>query len=403
MRRLKKWIKKFDLVEEYRARITLGTGVRLDPKGNYVELVAPFSTAPDLYVKTWVTNPKCVKQWVGFECEGATHTVNNVVVDALQFRLSDGTTELFWDGAAWSAAGASDWNTEEDIATNISTFPVTSQSLGVIINLSTTNASYSPRVYAVKVLYESDIETLEDLIFRSLIPELRSSLQPIAEVVAKSDGTDKVVLTLESTYDITGIDSVYNLTNDQNKLVDLFGSYNPTTKTITLSAAQTLGDTLLIRFVYSVEVGVTTSRDYTELAKVPALVIEDYKSVRTTRIGEHESVINKATGDGWQMQEGAQYDLDLPLLIVAAKEKDATRIGEEVRRFFGEHTIYRLRGTDEDVGLIFIEEVNPQTYPSPIGLHTARAKGRIKDALFYNKPAMAVKATLQFRPTFSSA
>lgn len=400
MRRLKKLIKYFSFEAANRSQITFN-GVRIDsccPGLRLPDANQLYSTAADLNARTWVTNPKSAKQWAGFECECSTPDGTSV-----GFKLSDGTTDYYWDGAAWSAAGPSDWNTEEDVANNISTFPISTQSLAVIVNLVTTDPKVSPVVFAAKVLFESDLETLEDLIFRSLLPELRSSIRPIGEAVAKSSGAATVALVLETDYGVVSIDSVYNLDTDPDRLVDLFQSYNSGTKTVTLTSAQPANNKLLIRFVYSVEVSVTTGRDYTEIAKVPAIVVEDYKAVRTWKMGQHESVLNKAAGSGWQLDGGEQYDLDLPMLIVGSKEKDTTRIGDELRRFFGEHELFRLRGVDEDVRLQFLEEVNPQTYPTPIGLHTARVKGRIRGAVFYLKPAKFVYMTKRMLTTVTVA
>jgi hypothetical protein len=91
-RRLKRLIKTFSLEEKNRSRIELGAGVRLNPATHKVQLAEDdsdeYPTDPDLYVKTWVTHPTTVKQWLSFEAviqhgyDGGTKKT----ADAIQYR-----------------------------------------------------------------------------------------------------------------------------------------------------------------------------------------------------------------------------------------------------------------------------------------------------------------------------
>jgi hypothetical protein len=388
MRRLKKLVKKFEFIEENRSRITLGsTSVRLSPESAALQLRAindTYPTTADLFAKTWLTNPRSVKRWIGFESVHVNGE-NSLGVEqtAVLFRLNDGTDDRFWDGAAWSVASSSDWNTEEEVATNISTFPVTSQSLQVVINLSTSDSAYTPYVYAIKVLYESDAEMSEDLLARGLLAALKTNIRPIARLQVDSDETDEIVLAPETPYDIVSVDAVYNVTADPNRLVDLYDSYDSSTQTVTLTAAQDAGDQLLVQFCYRPVAAIMTSQDFTELARVPAITIEDFRETRSFDVSGAESVVNKATGSGWRLQGGRQTTYEVPLRMIASKEFDVQRLGDELRRFFRSTSVLTIPGVDEQVRIQVIDETDAQNYANLGGMHFGRMRFRIVNAVSY--------------------
>lgn len=394
-RRLRKLIKRFDLIEDNRARITLGPNVRLNPQLNVVHLQAApsglFPITPDLYVKTWVTNPNTVKQWLGFEAV-VTHAFdalgNQLTFDG--FKLNDGTTDLYWDGAAWSAAGASDWNTEADIAANIATFPVDSLSIQVIVNLGTTDPSVSPSLQAIKILYSSDIEFQEDIIYKSLLKDLREGIRPITahpvKLPADSNTIDLVNdFPLKTPYNVVGIDAVYDHTNDPNHLVDLFQSYDTGTKVITLTSVLTAGTVAWIRITYEPEVSVTTKRTYIEIAKVPALVISDINVIDFGEGQGDDTVVNKATGQGTRVLAPAQYDIEFVLRCLTDKARDQQRLADAVKEYFDQNPLIRSRGMDETYRLWLTDEFDQVGQIGQEETETSQLRFRIVKALFYNR------------------
>jgi len=134
-----KLIKNFVFKEENRYRITLGPNVRLVAGEHRVTLKdtdSLYPTDPDLYIKTWIVNPKSVKKWLLFESVIAhvyDYDGNRITDDG--YRLGDGTNEYWWDGGAW-VVNASNWNTEQEVCENIESFPVTSLKLQIIVNLT---------------------------------------------------------------------------------------------------------------------------------------------------------------------------------------------------------------------------------------------------------------------------
>jgi hypothetical protein len=394
---MRKLIKRWEFEEAQRSRIVLVSGVRLDPEG-FLELesnASGFLTTANLSAKTWLSTPRSAKRFIGFESFHVNRTVNLVQVTNVKFRLSrDGIEQLFWNGSAWVAAASGNWNTEAEVANNISSLALsdTHRGLQVIVNLSTTNATQSPQVMHVKALYDSDVEWLEDLIARSLKPALEAGIRPIAEAVALSTGASTITLTTEASYQIASIDTVYNLTTDPEKLADIFQSFNSTTKVVTLTTAPASGDKILIRFKYAPKIDLMPSQDIIEIAEVPAIGIGNIRTTMTRPFSDHESVINKATGAGWRLAGGEQADIEVPLNITTSKEKDAHRVSDAVQAFFKENPLLTLKGVDELVRVLIWEEHIAANYSTMAGVHSASLRARILGYVSYRKDAELVHA-----------
>jgi len=388
-RRLKKLIKEFVFEERNRSRITL-EGLRLNPCCHHLEIEGeryplqggPWPTDTELKAKTWLTNPKSVKQWLSFE---SVHTEPEGT--SIGFRLStDGVDELFFDGGTWRTAVAGEWNTEAEVANSIATLPVTSQSLQVVVNLATTDTSVTPILKKLKVLFDSDIEELEDILVRSLVSSIREKVRPIAELGIQSDGTVSVPFQPKTKYENTEIDSVYNLTTDPNRLADLFVS--EAGGIITLSSAPTLNDVILVRFTYEPVVNIAQGQDFVELSKVPAVILDDIRSFASKKIAKGESVLNKSTNSAWQLDEGEQRSLEIMIRLVTGKELDLKRLTDAVNEYFEQTELLRLKATDEDVRMVVATSFNDGNFPNQVGVHTARIRVQILDAVFYPRPAI---------------
>ncbi len=398
---MRKLIKRWDFIEEERTRIILGNGVRLNP-GHYLELdsdASGYLTDANLTAKTWLSIPRSAKRFIGFESVHSTPLDFDLVeVTTVRFRLSrNGTEQLYWNGSAWVAAGANDWNTEAEVAANIASLQLTASARGlqVIINLETSTATLSPKVYAVKALYDSDIEWLEDLIARSFKPALEAGLRPIAEGMYVSTGATTLTLAVEAAYEIIGIDAVYNTTTDPERLTNIFQSFNTSTKVVTLTGAPTVGNKILIRFTYKPDVVLVKSQDIVEIAKVPCVQIGDVRSMRAHQINAADHVMNKTTGVGWKLTGGEQIDIEVPLQLITSKEKDAHRMSDEVRAFFKRTPLLTRIGTDDRVRVHVYDEHMSTNVPNIAGMHTARLRIVIMGAVFYAS-SEEVKGTRSF-------
>lgn len=396
--RLKKLIKQFRFEEDERGRITLGTSVRLHPQLNHLQLEADadgaFPTADDLYAKSWVANPLSAMQWVGFDADVTNYKVDGIVVTSVGFRLSDGTNDYWWDGGAWdNAPAAGEWNTEVEIAANISTFPVADRKIQVIVNLKTTDADYTPEVRDAKVLYSSNVEFQDDLIYRSLVPALEGYVRPKGRFQITLDADTSTIdmlndYVLETPYTIADIDAVFDHTTDPDHFTDLLDSYDPGTKVITLTGPLTAGTVVWVDFLWQPEVTVTTGLDYSEIEKVPSLVLDDIRLVDTSSSGGQESVVNKSDGTAVMLPPCIRGDLEVLMHLITDKGFDQLLLADEIKRFFENNPTLTAVGVDEEYDLWLLDEWDMATTPNMSGLHTGRVVFRVRQVRFYSKDAV---------------
>jgi hypothetical protein len=384
-----------DMTLERDDRMTL----RPDPLTGLYPLTADLKTKHRLFV------PNKAKSWGLFFADFTNkQDFFNNVVTTVQFRLStDGVNELYWDGGAWSAAGAGQWSSEQEVNDNLDQLAFTGQ-IQVIVNLETTDAEFTPELREVKLMYESSVEYQEDYL-RSLIQEVRANVRPIADYRVKMDGVASTVnLTpggssggeIETPYNIEDADSAYNLTSDPNRFTDILSSYDTGTKVATLTVTPAADDIVEVRFLYEPEIVLTTSQDYTELSKVPVVVIDDIVFTTSYQINPPRSIFDKVTAQGWKLEDGFQSDIDIPMRMITDKAVDQQRLSDELKRFFANTPLLTAKGLDEKFTLDLLDEYDQQTFPTDDELHTGRLRARLYKALFFPSDAKPVTGTLTF-------
>jgi hypothetical protein len=188
---------------------------------------------------------------------------------------------------------------------------------------------------------------------------------------------------IETPYNVRSIDGVFNHTDDFDHWTDLFSSFNPTTKVITLSSSVDAGKVVWIDFLWEPEVAVTTSQDYSEVEKVPSLVIDDIGLINAVPRARPESVINKSAGTGVKVLGPIQGDLDLVLHLITDKGVDQMRFTDEVKRFFENHPQLVSTGLDEEYDLWLIDEYDMSTAANRGDIHTGRMRAQIRNVLFF--------------------
>lgn len=405
--RLKRLIKTFQFEEDRRADITLGANVRLVPEEHWLQLKEGadgfYPLTAGLFAKTWVSNPLSVRQWLGFEVY-ATHfkNVEMNVVTSLGFRLSDGTDQFRWNGSAW-VVNTTTWNTEEEVATNISSFPVTSKRLQVVINLVTTDKHFTPRVHLVKVLYSTAAELQEDYTycFTDMLKEQTRCIADYLITLTAAGATVDLATTykLETPYDIVDIDAVFNHTDDPGHVTNLFQSFNAGTQVITLTGSVASGKKLWIRFIWRPTVAFTTSTDFTELAKVPALLLEDF-DVKAARVGQFDHVSNRATNNSVKVLAPLQGNMQLSVRLLTDKAVDLLRLMDEMRRVFAKNPFLVSKALDERFRLHLVDEGAFQKAKESSGVQEARLVVRVMGAVFFDQESQDTFNVQRFIPTY---
>jgi hypothetical protein len=358
-----------------------------------------YSTAADLNARTRVTTPTACRKWSGFFCDSHTPRNSHGATD-VRFRLNDGTVDRYWNSgsSSWAVAAPNNWNTEQEVADHIASWPT--QALGVVLNLSTSNPHLTPYVNEVRLMFDTDLVALEDYVVRSFVEEMRDKMRPISIMAVDSTGQTTVDLkTLQVPYDVVDVDAIYNNNIDPTHMAPVTGwAFNPTTKLLSIPV-QPSGHRIEVRFIWRPHVVLTQSQDYTEIAKIPAVVVTDVALLDTRVIRNRPYVINKGTGQGFSFEEGTQSDVNVPLMLIAPSSRDLHVLTQEVDRFFANTKLLHVRGQDEFYPIWPDSNYQDNSYPSQKETFSARLQARIRNAVFYPEDARPITGVLRFEIT----
>lgn len=404
--RTKKIIKRFIFEEKNRSKITLDSNSRLNPQKHYIQLKADandeYPTTSDITVSTWVTNPLSLKSWAGFDVYAnlPTNIITKNEPTSLGFKLGNGTDQFYWNGSVWEA-NTTNWNTEAEVSTNISSFSVASQKLQIFINLVTTDSSYTPTVSEIRLIFESTVEFQEDIFIKSFIPMLRENIRPIGvypiKIISTTNTIDLNAYPLQTPYNVVGIDSVYNHTTDSNHFNDLFVSYDENTKIITLNTDILVGQTAWVNFYWEPEVAFTTSEDYSEIDKVPAMHITGLNPTNEMTIGQGTYVRDKTTNIAIGVEEPKQIDLELTIRGLTASSRDQQRLADEIRRFFSNNTKVISKAMDEEYDLDLIDDYEIESTTGRSSIHNGVFRCRIAKVLYYYENTKTTNVVSNFK------
>lgn len=400
---LRTYIKHFTFEEADRARVELGPNTRINPKthraqlGTYGSNIYPTTT--NLYVKSWIANPDAVREWQGFDAEILHKKVNGEQVTSAYFRLGDGTNEYYWNGSAW-VVSTSNWNTEEEIANNIASFPTTERKLQVIVNLRTSDSTVTPELVEIRVAYGALLDSEEeDMILRTIVRKLKANIRPIARInlVQQNSGTSvDMNIEIDTDYNIVDIDSVFNHTTDPDHNNDIFSSYDPTTKILTLSASVVAGQLMWIRFQYEPIVAISTSRDWYEVEKIPSLILEDVSFTDAVQWYTEDYVGKKSDGTVKVLPGPIQGNLNFTIRGITDKQVDHLRLTSAVKRYFANNLVIVSTGLDERYRLWLVEEYEQSNSEEEKDLHSWVATFRIPNFCVWAKDAYDRNLVAQF-------
>lgn len=333
--------------------------IRLDPTDQRFKLVwdyqwLRYSTDADLFVKTPAINPLAHKKWLGVQ-----PVVDQPDDTTIQYKLHDGTTEYYWDGGAWSSAGLSDWNTITEINNNIQTFQGQAGSehkIGFVINLKTDDEKATPTVFALKLLFEFHMELQESWLVKAFTAALD-------EISAQGDfeyDTEAITSSIDlndfdmGNLNITDVAGVFDLTDDPNMFTDLLSSYNPSTKIIALATPVPSGNTVKVIVVYRPIVAITTQQDYTQLAQLPAVLIEDVKMTERLRSFAGEDFVAPGADVGWRMDAPDNMTFTMKLLAVTDLLVDQQRLAQKVLAYIKATRQLHWPDVDEYLDLVVV-------------------------------------------------
>lgn len=365
------------------AKIRLNTENKADPRLMLkAQSDGKYPTDSDLYVRTGQITPNALKQWLKFEAvyKEAPQTLLLPAGTSLGFKVFTTGGDYWWDGSSWAVAGASDWNTEAEINANLATFPLATignKSIGFKVNLKTTDPNVTPEVKELKLLGDFDVEWMEDIVYdgviRKLNTEFRSSSVLAFQVSGPTSALDLAAVLDNKGYNITGIRSVYNLTDDPMKLTNLFLSYAPgaakqdgftfASGVVTVSSPIPDAKIVEVTFEYVPEIVVMVDQDYYEPPAYPCIVMETIQvldrpgfTMRDTNSFGHDVIRDKTALRAFTQIAPKQHSIRFQFAAFTNKQLDQMRLMDDLTRFFSEKKTLRTWALDYECGMQIVEE-----------------------------------------------
>lgn len=403
--------KLFSFEEKNRSGLTFSdaTKIRLNPSTNRVELkvqsynpvtgAAVYPTDTDLTVTTWLANPDTLIAWAGFMA--APHSGDLPDGTSLRFKLNDGTDDRYWGGSSWDVAGPTDWNTEAEVTANIADFPASSQQVAVIINLVTTDASVTPYVDGVALLMELDIDYVRSIVADAVLPSLRSDIRPNVDVTMRADGGDLLDLRDLKTYNVISILGVYNHDDDPKHQTNMLDSYDAATTTITLTGDVVRGTRMWVRMTVEPEVQLEWgSQDYSELSKLPAVVLENFDltgNTVTARFNVDDISANTAT----VRRDPFRLTLEFDVVLVAENNRTLLAMIDKALAHASNNTELHWPAVDERLDMSCNTAGLFRPRPSLKDEHTARHTLTLHNIYLWLEPEETIPLVQQFNLTLT--
>jgi len=416
-----------DLVFSDTTKIRLNTENEANPKLQLkLDILGEYPTDVDIHVKTGLITPNSLKKWLKFEVRVVEDKATRKLPAGtdVKFKVRTTGSDYWWDGSAWSVAGVSDWSSEIDLLTNLVTFPIATvgdKGFGLILNLSTTDKTITPEVIEAELLGEFDIDFLEDLIYDGVIRKLNTEFRstsvlhfPTTSSISSLDLNGVSQFERKKGYNITGIQSVYNLTDDPLKLTNLVSGYAPgATKpdgftfepgTITFTGPVPATKTLEIVFKYVPEFYIRQGQDFFEVPSYPSIVFtaistvdDQFFTIRDTNSIE-DFIRDKVTFTAIQQIAPRQRNVRFEYSLFTGSQLDQIRLGNDMNQFFANNKFVKSFGLDCEYATDIVQEID--TSPNEksgdsTDTNIAQGSFEVKGVLFYDKPANEVPLTLR--------
>ena len=334
-----------------------------------------YPTDADIFATYAAINPESLKAWVGFHSDPRVQPTGASV----GFKLNDGTDDRYWDGGAWAVAGASDWNTEAEIAANFATFPPASETLSVVINLVTTDKTVTPSIDAICLMLDCEFDYLKSIIGDSLVPSLREFFDDLViDYAFGSSGSTKLSLyDLETPFNVVSVLEAYDHTADPEHKTDLFSSYDTADRVITLTSAVTYGDPIWFRMKIEPEIMVSWgSQDYLEIDKIPAVVIDRF-TLKGNQVAGLATVRNMSVPNARILRNPYRMSIEIDITLIAEKTGTLLVMMDRAAAHAINTSVLRWRAVDEKLSLTMIGEGNFKPTPNLRDEHSSSYSLRI--------------------------
>jgi len=400
-----KLVKCFDFNEDLRERLTFSdpAKIRLLPqsltypygtlqlKGQSIhpsngKTIYPLDT--DLTVTLSPTEPQQLVQWLVFDVTPRPGL--QPAGTSVTFRLTDGTTEYYWSGAAWvPATDPAHFNDQATVTANITQFTqdVAGNKLGLVIKLATTDKYETPTVDVIDLLYECRIDYLRSLVADALIPSLREGLHTRIDHVIHAPGGDKVRLQdIETAYKIVSFDAAYDHEADPNHRTNLLTGADLDSKVLSLSTSVDRGKRLWIEFTIEPKLYLNYgSQDYTEVEKIPAVVVDSFE-LSGAEVSAEISARDIGTMQATVRRSPFRLDLQFSVLLLAEKNRTLLAMMDRALEHASTNTVMNWPACDEPVTLRMMDEGDFSQRPNLSDKHQTGYTLRMENVYLWLRP-----------------
>jgi len=352
-----------------------------------------FPTTTDLLARLPLVDCPDLVAWDSIDADVTEpEDEDEVVVGTVRFRLNDGTTDRYWTGATWGAAGAGNWNTLAQVQANLASFPKTSKKIRIVVELKTTDSRFTPILHRARLLVKTRQESaVEEVLFRAFVAGLRAEVRPTADLRVPWPGGLSANLTAlgftagtgfftEATgLKVVGMDSVLDSVE-----ADLLSSFVLGTGVVTLSSDPGAVE-LTLRAIFEPVVAVSTHSDWNELPRLPAIVVEP-RPEESMRAGGADRVFFHNRNDDTAKSLVAPRTTNLPLTLrcLSSRVLDVLRTSDAVQTWLQTRPTLRVAALDEAVDLVL--ETPSDVRPSEQGnAHEARIGVKIRNVRRFDR------------------
>lgn len=253
--------------------------------------------------------------------------------------VDGGTTYLYWDGADWTAAGASDWSTFREVNANIAEIPRADNQLRFKIRLRRgTDQNKTPEFGGLKIGYSLvPHQEIEDptRTMKRVLNDVRLRFREKYQL-ATADGLSSV--DVDHPLPIESVVSVYNLTTDPKRSTDIANGFAGSV--ISFTGAQNDADIVEISWVATIPVRIANpDLDLVGDAErhVPAILIqastaEVSKSAKLSDVQGYYTK-NFATKKYWKEQAPIPTEYRFNIWALAADENLSIKIINAAYRY----------------------------------------------------------------------
>ena len=322
------------------------TGIVFDGSGTFKEGTA---LLPNLVFKD-------VIEFVGFE----TEEIYNLDTDGdrlgeIKYQVSkdDGTTFLYHDGTSWVVATLpTHFNTKEEVdefITDLTPFPERRIKFNIRITPST-DGKFSPLLVNILLHYQVRTDFIEDF-KRSIKRYLDSNLSVRITDRIEMPATSVTVTLFDTSFSINTVFSVFNLTTDPGRIINLFSSLAGST--ITMTGSQTAGDVIAVNYEGDAPVFLAADEDF-QFTQVPAFVVEIPTIIENKELRSGDRKLDRQNSKLIVRERLQRLFNDVTVIVscIDKRETGSIRMAQELARVLQYQKSFASEGTGADFTIL---------------------------------------------------